>query len=224
MDAHQSRTIEVTIVTACKDKAVSSQEYNQMDNINETRRGLLIGGALSATAAALPSMAAGQAQTPSAAATATTPPPVTSKVALRVNGQRHEVNRDTRSKVGQASGASFMKIRLIVGNQHATANLYDNATARDFAALLPLSLTMEDYASIERVASLPRKLATQGAPEGMVPKAGELTHYAPWGNLAIFIEGRSYARGLLPLGKVDEGLSMLAQPGPYRLRIERVED
>jgi len=224
MDAHQSRTIEMTIVTACNDKAVSSQEYTQMDNINETRRGLLIGGALSATAAALPSMAAGQAQTPSAAATATTPPPVTSKVALRVNGQGHEVNRDTRSKVGQASRESFMKIRLIVGNQYATATLYDNATARDFAALLPLSLTMEDYAAIERVASLPRKLATQGAPEGMVPKAGEMTHYAPWGNLAIFMESRSYARSLLPLGKVDEGLSMLAQPGPYRLRIERVQD
>jgi hypothetical protein len=222
--AHQSRTIEMTIVTARKDKAVSSQEYTQMDNINETRRGLLIGGALSATAAALPSMAAGQAQTPSAAAIATTPPPVTSKIALRVNGQGHEVNRDTRSKVGQASRESFMKIRLIVGNQHATANLYDNATARDFAALLPLSLTMEDYASIERVANLPRKLAIQEAPEGLAPVAGELTHYAPWGNLAIFIEGRSYARSLLPLGKVDEGLSMLAQPGPYRLRIERVQD
>jgi hypothetical protein len=117
-----------------------------------------------------------------------------------------------------------MKIRLIVGGQHATASLYDNATARDFAALLPLSLTMEDYATIERVSRLPRKLATQGAPEGMAPVAGELTHYAPWGNLAIFIQGRSYARSLLPLGKVDEGLPMLAQAGPYQLRIERVDD
>jgi hypothetical protein len=117
-----------------------------------------------------------------------------------------------------------MKIRLVVGDQHAIATLYDNATARDFGALLPLSLTMEDYATIERVASLPRRLATQGAPDGITPVAGELTHYAPWGNLAIFIEGRSYARSLLPLGKVDEGLSVLARPGPYRVRIERVEE
>jgi hypothetical protein len=117
-----------------------------------------------------------------------------------------------------------MKIRLIVGGHFANATLYDNATARDFAALLPLSLTMEDYATVERVSSLPRALSTQGAPDGMAPVAGELTHYAPWGNLAIFIEGRSYARGLLPLGKADEGLSMLAQPGPYQLRIERVDD
>ncbi|WP_116380510.1 cyclophilin-like fold protein [Cupriavidus taiwanensis] len=116
-----------------------------------------------------------------------------------------------------------MKIRLTVDGQSATATLYDNATARDFAALLPLSLTMEDYATIERVAGLPRKLSTQGAPDGMAPVAGELTHYAPWGNLAIFIRGRSYARSLLPLGKVNEGLPILAQPGPYQVRIERVE-
>lgn len=117
-----------------------------------------------------------------------------------------------------------MRIRLTVDGQSATATLYNNATARDFAALLPLSLTMVDYATIERVSNLPRKLSTQGAPDGMAPVAGELTHYAPWGNLAIFIQGRTYSRSLLPLGKVNEGLSVLAKPGPYKVRIERVED
>ncbi len=114
-----------------------------------------------------------------------------------------------------------MKIRLTVNGQSASATLYDNATARDFAALLPLSLTMEDYAGIERVSPLPRALSTQDAPAGMAPVAGELTHYAPWRNLAIFIKGRSYSRELLPLGKVDDGLPILAQPGPYQVRIER---
>jgi hypothetical protein len=117
-----------------------------------------------------------------------------------------------------------MKIRLTVGGQSATATLYDNATARDFASLLPLSLTMEDYATIERVAVLPRKLSTQGAPQGMAPAAGELTHYAPWGNLAIFVQGRPYSRALLPLGKVNQGLPLLARPGPYQVRIDRMEE
>jgi len=116
-----------------------------------------------------------------------------------------------------------VKIRLMVGEQVATATLYDNATARDFASLLPLSLAMSDYDTIERVANLPRKLSTQGAPEGMAPAAGELTHYAPWGNLAIFIQPRAFSRNLLPLGKVDGGLSILSRPGPYQVRIERIE-
>ncbi|WP_377702635.1 cyclophilin-like fold protein [Pseudoduganella sp. UC29_71] len=122
------------------------------------------------------------------------------------------------------SGEPAMKIRLTVGSQSATATLYDNATARDFASLLPLSLTMEDYATIERVAALPRKLSTQGAPQGMAPAAGELSHYAPWGNLAIFVQGRPYSRALLPLGKVNQGLPLLAQPGPYQVRIDRMEE
>jgi len=128
-----------------------------------------------------------------------------------------------QTSVGVAASAFTVKIRLVVGEQVATATLYDNATARDFASLLPLSLTMTDYDIIERVATLPRKLSTQGAPDGMAPVAGELTHYAPWGNLAIFIQPRSYSRSLLPLGKVDEGLSILSQHGPYQLQIERIE-
>ncbi len=69
-------------------------------DIDTARRELLIAGALSATAAALPAGAA--AQTPSAAATragaaAATPAPVMAKVALRINGQRYEQEVDTRT-------------------------------------------------------------------------------------------------------------------------------
>jgi xanthine dehydrogenase YagT iron-sulfur-binding subunit len=61
-------------------------------DINQTRRDLLIGGALSATAAALP-LGCAQGAEPAAA----TPAPVTSKVALRVNGQRRALELDTRT-------------------------------------------------------------------------------------------------------------------------------
>ena len=36
---------------------------------------------------------------------------------------------------------TFMQIRLRIGETEATAHLYDNPTARDFASLLPLTLT-----------------------------------------------------------------------------------
>lgn len=45
-----------------------------------------------------------------------------------------------------------MKIRLTVGGKVATGTLNDSASARDFAALLPLTLPLEDYASTEKVA------------------------------------------------------------------------
>jgi xanthine dehydrogenase YagT iron-sulfur-binding subunit len=69
--------------------------------IDTARRELLIAGALSATAAALPGAAGAQtagADTRRAAPQAgTTPAPVMSKVALRVNGQRYEEEVDTRT-------------------------------------------------------------------------------------------------------------------------------
>ena len=73
--------------------------HNQ--DIDNTRRGILIGGALTATAAALPAMAAGQgaaaALTGTAASNATTPAPVQSNVTMRINGKPHTLSLDTRT-------------------------------------------------------------------------------------------------------------------------------
>lgn len=117
-----------------------------------------------------------------------------------------------------------MKIRLQVDGQTVTATLHDNAAARDFAALLPLSLTLEDYTVIERISNLPRKLTTAGTPAGMKPETGDITYYAPWGNLAIFAAGNVYAHGLVRLGKVDTGLPALQRPGPLKVTIERIKE
>ncbi|WP_369126869.1 cyclophilin-like fold protein [Amycolatopsis vastitatis] len=61
----------------------------------------------------------------------------------------------------------------------------DSAAARDFAALLPLTLNLSDFHQTERISDLPRPLSTAGAPRSAEPKAGDLAFYAPWGNLAI---------------------------------------
>lgn len=117
-----------------------------------------------------------------------------------------------------------MKLRMHVNGEVVTATLDDTAAARDFAALLPLSLTLEDYAVIERISGLPRKLAVAGAPAGHTPKTGDITYYAPWGNLAIFVGDNVHARGLVRLGKVDTGLPALQRPGPLKVRIERANE
>jgi xanthine dehydrogenase YagT iron-sulfur-binding subunit len=66
-------------------------------DIDQTRRGVLIAGALSATAAAMP-LAGAQTRTADAApSAASTPDPVSGKVSLTVNGQRFEKEVDTRT-------------------------------------------------------------------------------------------------------------------------------
>lgn len=117
-----------------------------------------------------------------------------------------------------------MKIRLHVNSDIAIATLVDNATTRDFVALLPLTITLVDFAKVERIGDLPRKLSTVGAPIGMDPVAGDITYYAPWNNLTIFAGDNVYADGLVRMGKVATGLAALQRPGPLKVRIERIQD
>ena len=50
---------------------------------------------------------------------------------------------------------SNMTIRLKLPDKTLTATLYDTPTARDFASLLPLTLTLEDYSKTEKIGDLP---------------------------------------------------------------------
>ncbi len=81
-----------------------------------------------------------------------------------------------------------------------TGTLEDSEAARDFASLLPLSLTLEDYAATEKLSDLQKPLSTSGAPAGITAKVGDLAYYAPWGNFAIFHKNFHYSSDLVRLG------------------------
>ncbi|MFL5270457.1 MAG: cyclophilin-like fold protein [Anaeromyxobacteraceae bacterium] len=53
-----------------------------------------------------------------------------------------------------------MKIRIQLEGRSLTATLDESEAARDFLSLLPLTLTLTEYHSTEKVADLPRKLST----------------------------------------------------------------
>lgn len=110
-----------------------------------------------------------------------------------------------------------MKIRIDLGGTSVTATLDDTDAARDFAALLPLTLTLEDYNATGKIADLPRKLSTRDAPPGSDPDAGDIAYYAPWGNLAMYHRDFGYSAGLVKLGRLDGGVEALERPGPLRV-------
>lgn len=116
-----------------------------------------------------------------------------------------------------------MKIRITLEDTVITATLADSQTARDFMSLLPLTLTLEDYAGTEKISYLPQKLSTEDAPAGSNPSVGDITYYAPWGNLAIFYKDFGYASGLVILGKIDGGIEALSVPGSVNVTIELIE-
>jgi hypothetical protein len=121
------------------------------------------------------------------------------------------------------AGENGMKIRIGVGDKVFTATLIDSKTSRDFISLLPLTLTLKDYAGTEKVSDLPKRLSTEGAPSGSDPSIGDITYYAPWGNLAIFYRDFGYASGLVILGKIDSGIEAFDVPGSLRVTIELIK-
>lgn len=128
-----------------------------------------------------------------------------------------------RSSAIPREEATTMKIRLQIDGKAITATLFDNATARDFVALLPLTLTLEDYASTEKITYLPKKLSTTGAPAGFDPSIGDITYYAPWGNLAIFHKDFGYSEGLVHLGRIEDGIDALKVRGALKVTIEAID-
>jgi hypothetical protein len=122
-----------------------------------------------------------------------------------------------------SAGGSGMKIKLTVGDKVLTASLIDSKTTRDFISLLPLTLTLKDYAGTEKVSDLPNRLSTEGAPSGIDPSVGDITYYAPWGNLAIFYKDFGYSSGLIVLGKIDSGIEVLNVADSVRVTIEIIK-
>lgn len=103
------------------------------------------------------------------------------------------------------------KILLSWDNGSAEISLYDNLTAKDLISRLPLEVNVEDYNSTERIIRFDNKLTEDSAAKGAEPASGDVTVYAPWGNIAIFYKPFSYSDDLIKLGKVESGLDALAE-------------
>lgn len=115
-----------------------------------------------------------------------------------------------------------MKIRIEINGKEIVATLIDSPTSRDLVSLLPLKLKLDDYGETEKIGYLPRKLSTEGAPAGSDPSAGDISYYAPWGNLALFRKDFRYSSGLIKLGKIDSGVEALNVSGSVEATIDLI--
>lgn len=111
------------------------------------------------------------------------------------------------------------------GSVEVVFRLEKSSAADALLKLLPLSLTLRDYARTELIADLPRLLSTDGAPAAHSGKRGDLCYYAPWGNLALFYEDHgSPATGLVLLGRAEGRLDALnAAASSVDARLELVQ-
>jgi hypothetical protein len=114
-------------------------------------------------------------------------------------------------------------IRITFGDTQLTGTLSENATARDLAAQLPLTLTFRDHNSVEKTAPLPRELSLDGAPNGHDPTAGDIGYWAPDGDLVLYYaDGAPYFDGIVRIGAFDGDLRTLEhQRHGFSVSVER---
>ncbi|MBQ0887481.1 hypothetical protein KBZ94_21490 [Streptomyces sp. RM72] len=124
-------------------------------------------------------------------------------------GQQEPVTSPSSSASGRSTS---MNIRVTLDGRPVDAVLNDSPAARDFAALLPLTLDLKDFHGTERVADLPHKLDTADASEPVAATVGDIAYYAPWGNLALFYQdGPAPSPDLLVLGHLGVSADQLGR-------------
>ena len=123
----------------------------------------------------------------------------------------------------QTSPADGTPIRITFGDTELTARLDDNATARDLAAQLPLTLTFRDHNNVEKTAPLPRELSLDGAPDRHDPSAGDIGYWAPDGDLVFYYDSDApFFNGIVRIGEFDGEMDAIErQSQDFTATIER---
>lgn len=115
-----------------------------------------------------------------------------------------------------------MKIKINIGGKVLTATLADNATARDFVSLLPLSVSMNDLFGREKYSDLPKALSGDG-PRKNRYEVGDVAYWSPDHQFAVYYrqDGESIpSPGIIPIAKIGAGTEAFNVPGSVKVTIE----
>ncbi len=117
-----------------------------------------------------------------------------------------------------------LKVKISVGDRTITATMEDNAAGKDFLSRLPLEVTLNDFNNTTEKIFYPEPALTlEGVKRSCAPVPGDITIYAPWGNVAIFCKNWSHSNELIKIGHIDgDGISALTVGGDIKVRFENI--
>ena len=114
-----------------------------------------------------------------------------------------------------------MEIKMDIGGKTLTATLAGNETARDFASVLPLNVTMKDLFGREKYGDLPKALSENGPRKNKY--VGEIAYWSPAKQFAGYYhhDGETIpSPGIIPIAKIDTGTEAFNVPGSVKVTIE----
>jgi len=105
---------------------------------------------------------------------------------------------------------NMLKIKVKGSGQAIVFQLNNSLAARELYNQLPLSITVENYSSNEKIFYPPKKLNITDTPLADA-HAGTLAYYAPWGDVVMFFGSFGSAPGLYELGQVVSGGELIKE-------------
>ena len=100
---------------------------------------------------------------------------------------------------------SDMQVIITSKGHTATFRLYDTLAAKEFYDQLPLSLDLKNFRDAQWMFYPPEKLNATALEAYHDGKKGELSYYAPWGDVVMFHGSFGSAAGLYELGYAVSG-------------------
>jgi hypothetical protein len=143
-------------------------------------------------------------------------PPAVRELATAAGSSAASAPTDTEAAMTQGTA-----ITISIRDTVLDGRLWDNPTAQDLIAQLPLTLEFRDLNNVEKIARLPWELTMDGVPEGDDPEPQDIGYYAPSGDLVLYYEDVGYFDGIVRLGTVDSDMQVIrSQTGTFAATIK----
>lgn len=104
---------------------------------------------------------------------------------------------------------------------NVSAQLADNAAARALAAMLPLTIKMDDHLRQEKTGALAAALPTASRQREL--SAGTLGLWSSGDFVIYYRDGRVPQPGIVILGQVQGDVSVFDRPGKITVKIEKAQ-
>lgn len=113
------------------------------------------------------------------------------------------------------------RIKITVADKVVTGTLDNSPSAKELAAMLPLSLSMSDLFGREKYAGLPKSISEKSHYE-----VGDIAYWAPGKSFVIFYrhDGTAADSGISIIGKIDSGVEIFNNGRkPVNVKIELIK-
>jgi hypothetical protein len=116
-----------------------------------------------------------------------------------------------------------MKIKISVEGKEITTTMTDNITAREFIALLPFTMTLNDYGRREKYGHCSKPLTEVAALRQKPYKVGDIGYWSPNSDFAVFYRHDGSVMpepGITMIGTIDSGIETFNVTGTVTATFE----